>query len=114
MPEALEKWSVELIGKLLPRHLEIIFIINHVFMSQIEMRYSESPVLLDLMKDMSMIEESEPKMVRMANLSVISSHAVNGVAALHTNLLANRLFASFNEYFPKKIQNKTNGVTPRR
>ncbi|CAG9318472.1 unnamed protein product [Blepharisma stoltei] len=114
MSEALEKWSVDLFGKLLPRHLEIIYTINHIFMNQITARYLNSPKLHDMMVDMSMIEESKPKMVRMANLSIIGSHAVNGVAKLHTMLLTDKLFEKFNEYFPNKFQNKTNGVTPRR
>ena len=114
MPEALEKWSVELFQNLLPRHLEILYLINHVFMLQVNDRYKDDPRRNEMLRDMSLIEESYPKKVRMANLCIVGSHAVNGVAALHTHLLVNDLFWRFNEYFPGKFSNKTNGVTPRR
>jgi starch phosphorylase len=114
MPEALEKWSVELMGRLLPRHLDIIYFMNHIFMEKLKQRYRGDPRLNDKMKDMSLIEEGQPKMVRMANLCVLATHAVNGVAELHTGLVKNVLFKQFNEFFPDKIRNKTNGVTPRR
>lgn len=83
-------------------------------MNQVGIRYQNDPKKFDIMGSLSLIEESKPKMVRMANLSIVSSHAVNGVAALHSNLLKTQLFARFHEYFPDKFQNKTNGVTPRR
>ncbi|CAG9317279.1 unnamed protein product [Blepharisma stoltei] len=114
MPEALEKWSIELFERLLPRHLEIIYLINFHFMNQVGQRYANDPKKFDIMGYMSLIEESRPKTVRMANLCIVGSHAVNGVAALHSNLLKTQLFARFHEYFPNKFQNKTNGVTPRR
>ena len=114
MPEALEKWGIDLLGRLLPRHLEIIYLINHIFMEQINKKYHNYPNRNQLMASMSLVEESTPKMIRMANLCIVSSHAVNGVAAIHTNLLKTRLFKDFDEYFENKIRNKTNGVTPRR
>jgi len=114
MPEALEKWSVDLLGKLLPRHLEIIYLINHFFMEQVKNKYKNHGQLYEKMASMSLIEEGDEKKVRMANMCIVGSHAVNGVAQLHTDLIRNKLFKDFNEYFPGKIQNKTNGVTPRR
>jgi glycogen phosphorylase len=114
MPEALEKWGVDLIGRLLPRHLEIIYLINHIFMEQVSKKYHNSPNRYDLMSQMSLVEENNPKMIRMANLCVVASHAVNGVASIHTGLLKQKLFKHFDEYFEGKISNKTNGVTPRR
>lgn len=114
LPEALEKWSVDLIGKLLPRHLEIIYFTNFVFMSEAKERLANDPRKNEILADMSLIEESDPKKVRMANLCIIGAHQVNGVAALHTSLLINNLFKNFHNYFPGKFLNKTNGVTPRR
>lgn len=111
LPEALEKWSVELLQNLLPRHLELIYHINFIFMEQIGKRY---PGDFGKMSEMSLIEESTPKKVRMANLAILCSHKVNGVAAIHTELLKQTIFKSFHEFFPNKIENKTNGVTPRR
>ena len=114
LPEALEKWGVDLIGKLLPRHLEIIYLINFYFMQEIGEKYANNPRKFEFMQDMSLIEEVNPKRVRMANLCVLSSHKVNGVAQMHSHLVKNRLFANFNNYFPGRFTNKTNGVTPRR
>ena len=114
MPEALEKWSVALMAALLPRHLEIIFLINHLFMEQVADRFKRDPRKADLMRDMSLIEEGDVKMVRMANLCIVGSHAVVGVAELHTKLLITRLFPNLHSYFPGKFCNTTNGVTPRR
>lgn len=111
LPEALEKWSVDLIGHLLPRHLELIYLVNFYFLERIQ---KDFPGQVDKLTNMSIIEESSPKKVRMANLSIIGSHKVNGVAALHTKLLKSNLFPDFNSYYPKKFINKTNGVTPRR
>ncbi|MBN2194002.1 MAG: glycogen/starch/alpha-glucan phosphorylase [Polyangiaceae bacterium] len=112
LPEALEKWSVPLLEKVLPRHLEIIFEINRRFLE--EEVAKKWPGDTDKLAALSIIEEGSPKHVRMAYLSVVASHTVNGVAALHTQLLKTRLFASFNELFPGRFQNKTNGITPRR
>jgi starch phosphorylase len=112
LPEALEKWSVPLFEKMLPRHLEIIYEINF--------RYLEEEVEAlwpgDGQKkaELSLIEEGEPKMIRMAFLSVVASRKVNGVAALHTELLKKHLFANFHALYPEKIINMTNGITPRR
>lgn len=111
LPEALEKWSVGLITHLLPRHMEIIYLINHIFMENVAAKY---PGDFDRMSQLSLIEEGPVKRVRMANLCVLCCHKVNGVAALHTELLKADLFKLFHEYFPTKIENKTNGVTPRR
>ncbi len=112
MPEALEKWSVPLLENVLPRHLEIIYEINRRFLDEVvERRW---PGDVGKRAELSLIEEGSPKHVRMAYLSVIASHAVNGVAALHTQLLRTRLFKTFDELFPGRFQNKTNGITPRR
>ncbi len=111
LPEALERWSVELLGRVLPRHLEIIYEVNGLFLAQIrgDARFDAAAV-----ERMSLIEEGMPKQVRMANLAVVGSHSVNGVAALHTELLENELFHDFHRLWPEKFNNKTNGVTPRR
>ena len=111
MPEALEKWSVELFINLLPRHLELIYLINHFFLEDVRKKY---PKDYYRHSRMSIIEESSPKMIRMANLCIICSHCVNGVAELHSELLRKTLFKDFDEYFPGKFINITNGVTPRR
>ncbi len=112
LPEALEKWSVPLFEKILPRHLQIIYEINRRFLEEVvEKRW---PGDEGRMRELSIIEEGSPKMVRMAYLSVVGSHTTNGVAALHTELLKSRLFKGFHELFPERFQNKTNGITPRR
>jgi len=111
LPEALETWSVGLLGHLLPRHLELIYVINHIFMEKVAEKY---PGDYERMSAMSVIEEGDDKKVRMSNLSILCSHRVNGVAELHTNLLKTTIFKNFHEFFPNKIENKTNGVTPRR
>ncbi len=111
MPEALERWSVELIGKVLPRHLQIIYEINQRFLDQVAQHY---PGDLDKMSRMSIIEEGYPKKVRMAYLAIVGSHSVNGVAALHTKLLKDKVFKDFHQFYPDKINSKTNGITPRR
>lgn len=111
LPEALEKWSVELFGKLLPRHLELIYLINHYFLEDVRKRY---PNDYDKHGRLSLIEEGTPKMIRMANLCIVSSHKVNGVAEIHSGLLRTHLFKDFYELMPHKFTNITNGVTPRR
>ena len=111
LPEALEKWSVDLIGKLLPRHLELIYLINHIYIQKLKQKY---PGDGEKIGRMSLIEEGYPKKVRMAYLSIVCSHTVNGVAALHSQLLKETIFKEFDELYPGKLQNKTNGVTPRR
>ncbi len=112
LPEALERWSVPLLGKVLPRHLEIIFEINSRFLDQVV--EEKWPGDGEKRRALSLIEEGDPQHVRMAYLSVVASHTVNGVAALHTQLLKTRLFHEFAELFPGRFQNKTNGITPRR
>ena len=111
MPEALERWSVSLFGKLLPRHLEIIYELNHRFLEDIRVWFPEEE---DLVSDLSIIEEGDDKKVRMANLACVGSHAINGVAALHTSLLKKDTLKHFAKLWPEKFFNKTNGVTPRR
>ncbi len=111
MPEALEKWSVELMGKVLPRHLEIIYEINQRFLDMVALQY---PGDTNKLRDMSIIEEGPIKKIRMAHLAIVGSHSVNGVAELHTKLLKDRLFANFHAYYPGKFNSKTNGITPRR
>jgi glycogen phosphorylase len=111
MPEALEKWSVALFERVLPRHLQIIYQINHRFLQRVAKRW---PGDEGRQKRMSLIEEGPHQMVRMANLSIVGSHAVNGVAALHSELVKTDLVPDFHEFFPGRFSNKTNGVTPRR
>ncbi len=111
LPEALEKWSVPLFDRVLPRHLQIIYGINEMLMPEVEAKWPDD----DWMKrEISLIEEGTPKMVRMAHLAVVGSHTVNGVAAIHSELLKTRLFPNFNALYPGKFTNKTNGITPRR
>jgi starch phosphorylase len=111
MPEALEKWSVSLFEELLPRHLQIIYEINAKFLESV---WAKWPGESERVSRMSIIQEGEEKMVRMGYLSVIGSHSVNGVAALHSELLKTNLFKDFYELWPERFNNKTNGVTPRR
>ncbi len=112
LPEALEKWSVPLFERVLPRHLQIIYEINRRFLEEeVEKMWPGSN---EMKSALSIIEEGYPKQIRMAYLAVVGSHAVNGVAALHTELLKKHLFNDFDALYPDKIQNKTNGITPRR
>lgn len=111
MPEALERWSVQLFESILPRHLQIIYEINRRFLREIATRY---PGDSDRIARMSLIQEGAFREVRMAYLAVIGSHSVNGVAALHSQLLQATLFKDFYELWPEKFNNKTNGITPRR
>ncbi len=111
MPEALERWSVDLFGRVLPRHLEIIYEINKRFLDGVRAARSADEGAIGRM---SIIEEGMPKQVRMANLAVVGAHSVNGVAALHTELLKKELFRDFHRLWPEKFNNKTNGVTLRR
>jgi starch phosphorylase len=110
MPEALEQWDAGLLGHLLPRHLEIIYLVNHHFLEDLRRRGAS----LDEIRRLSIIEEGPPRRVRMANLAIAASKAVNGVSALHTELLRRTLFRDFFTYAPEKFQNKTNGITQRR
>lgn len=111
LPEALEKWSVKFFEKILPRHLQIIYEINARWLRKVEEIFPNDPHKLEAL---SIIEEGSPKMVRMAYLAVVGSFSVNGVAALHTELLKSSVLKEFNSVFPEKFNNKTNGVTPRR
>jgi starch phosphorylase len=111
MPEALEKWSVTLFGYLLPRHLEIIYEINRRFLEDVKLWYPDDQGMLGRL---SLIQEGPEQYVRMANLACVGSHAINGVAALHTELLKQDTLRDFYKIWPEKFFNKTNGVTPRR
>lgn len=112
LPEALEKWSVPLMQNLLPRHLQIIYDINLYFLQSVEKQF---PNDREILSRVSIIEESHPKMVRMAYIAIIGSHKVNGVAELHSDLLKSTLFKDFVDiYGVDRFTNVTNGVTPRR
>lgn len=111
LPEALERWSVSLFSRLLPRLLEIIYEINERFLAEVAKLH---PGDNDLRRRVSLVEEGDQPHIRMAYLSIVGSFSVNGVAALHTELLKEGLFADFYEMWPKKFNNKTNGVTQRR
>ena len=111
LPEALEKWSLPLFANLLPRHLEIIFEINRRFLDEVRAKDGISDACL---ARLSLIDEAGERSVRMANLASVGSHAINGVAALHTELLKRDVLHDFYELFPDKFLNVTNGVTPRR
>ena len=111
LPEALERWSLDLFGSLLPRHLEIIYEINHRFLNEVQAKYPGDEAR---MARLSLIGEGDEKCVRMAHLACVGSHSINGVAALHTELLKQKVLRDFYELWPEKFNNKTNGVTPRR
>lgn len=112
MAEALERWSVALFERLLPRHLEIIYEVNHRFLRSVQIQHPNDD---DLVRRVSLIEEHpQGKNVRMANLAVVGSHSVNGVAELHTRLLKEDVLKDFADLYPERFNNKTNGVTPRR
>jgi starch phosphorylase len=111
MPEALECWAVDLVGLVLPRHLEIIFEMNSRFLDEVSRKF---PGDADRLRRMSIIQEGNPKRVRMAHLAIVGSFSINGVSALHTDLLKAQLFRDFNEMYPERFNNKTNGITPRR
>ena len=111
MPEALETWPVEMLGKVLPRHLEIIYEINSRFLDRLAAAYPGNDSILE---KLSLIAEGSVKRVRMAHLAIVGSHSVNGVARLHTDLLTGKIFKEFHEFFPGRFNNKTNGITPRR
>ncbi|MDR0363145.1 MAG: glycogen/starch/alpha-glucan phosphorylase [Planctomycetota bacterium] len=111
MPEALEKWPVPMMEKILPRHLQIIYDINYHFMQRVAISF---PGDVDKLSRMSLIEESQPKQVRMANLCIVGSHSTNGVAALHTALLKSRVVPDFADMYPERFNSKTNGITQRR
>ena len=111
MPEALETWEVALFENVLPRHLQIIYEINRRFLKDVIHRYpGDTPIL----RRISIIDESGEKRIRMAHLAIVGSHKVNGVAQIHTELMKQTIFSDFNRFFPDKIINITNGITPRR
>ncbi len=111
LPEALEVWPAELLGRVLPRHLQIIFEINHHFLEGVRRQF---PGREDLVRSVSIIGEDGGKHVRMAHLAIVGSHAVNGVAALHSRIIRDKLFRDFALIMPEKFTNVTNGITPRR
>ena len=111
MPEALECWSADLLGNLLPRHLQIMYQINAHFLDEVSMQFPGDGQLLERM---SIVQEGFPKKIRMAHLSIVGSSSVNGVSKLHSQLLKTHIFKDFNDFYPKKFNNKTNGVTQRR
>jgi glycogen phosphorylase len=111
LPEALEKWPVALFEHVLPRHLQIIYEINRRFLEHISSKW---PGDIERLKRLSIIEEGEQKQVRMAHLAIVGSHSVNGVAALHSELIKTSLVPDFYRLWPERFNNKTNGVTQRR
>ena len=111
LPEALEKWSLPLFASVLPRHLEIIFELNRRFLDEVRLEYPQEQERLERL---SLIDETGPKYLRMAHLACLGSHAINGVSALHTELLKSTVLQDFYEMWPERFSNKTNGVTPRR
>lgn len=111
MPEALETWPIPMVETLLPRHMEIIYTINHHFLQRVSAHF---PGDTDKLNRMSIIEESEPKRIRMAHLAIIGSHSTNGVAELHSRLITETLVPDFYALFPRRFNNKTNGITQRR
>ena len=111
LPEALETWPLPLFRDVLPRHLEIIFEINRRFLDEVRQRF---PGDEQRVQRMSLIAENDQKYVRMAHLAAVGSHAINGVAALHTQLLKSSVLRDFNDLYPERFANVTNGVTPRR
>lgn len=111
LPEALERWPVELLEVLIPRHLQIIYEINHRLLQDVRRRYPADEARV---QRMSLIEEGPVRKVRMAHLALVGSHSTNGVAAIHSQLLRTRLLSDFNEMFPDRFRNITNGITPRR
>ena len=111
LPEAIETWSTTMLEKILPRHLEIIYEINQRFLDQVRVRYRGN---IEQIKDLSIIGEDGEHFIRMANLACVGAKHINGVAKLHTELLKEGMLKSFNAFWPEKILNVTNGVTPRR
>ncbi|MCH8557333.1 MAG: glycogen/starch/alpha-glucan phosphorylase [Balneolia bacterium] len=111
LPEALEKWPVSLLRNLLPRHLQIIYEINKRFINKVHETFGDD---VNRVRRMSIISEGEQPSVQMANLGIVGTHKVNGVAALHTELIKKTIFRDFYELYPERFTNKTNGITPRR
>lgn len=111
LPEALERWPVKLLEKVVPRHMVIIYDINDHLMKKVGKLY---PGNVEKMRRMSIIEEGPEKKVRMGNLAIVGSHSINGVAAIHSELVKKTLAPDFYEMWPERFNNKTNGITPRR
>lgn len=111
LPEALERWTTSLLDKVLPRHLMIIYAINSAHLEKVRLKWEND---MDRLRDMSIVEEEPEKRINMAHLCIVSSHAVNGVAQLHSDILKTSVFKNFYEMYPERFQNKTNGITPRR
>uniref|UniRef100_A0A8C2L030 Alpha-1,4 glucan phosphorylase n=1 Tax=Cyprinus carpio TaxID=7962 RepID=A0A8C2L030_CYPCA len=111
LPEALERWPVELMERLLPRHLQIIYRINQIHLDHTASLFPDD---MDRIRRMSLIEEEGGKRVNMAHLCIVGSHKVNGVAEIHSDIIKRDVFRDFSELEPEKFQNKTNGITPRR
>ncbi len=111
LPEALETWSVELFGRILPRHLEIVYEINRRFLEEVAARFPGDD---ERLRRMSLIAEGDEPKVRMAHLAIVGSHSTNGVAELHTHLQKTRIFRDFYDLYPERFNNKTNGITQRR
>ncbi|MCA9265175.1 MAG: glycogen/starch/alpha-glucan phosphorylase, partial [Planctomycetales bacterium] len=111
LPEALEEWPVSLLGRVLPRHLEIIYEINHRFLQNVKRQH---PGDFERVRRMSIVSENDEKRIRMSHLAVVGSHAVNGVSKLHSDLLKTRLFRDFHDSLPGRLCSTTNGITPRR
>jgi glycogen phosphorylase len=111
VPEALEEWAVALIEEMLPRHLQIIYEINQRFLDEVKKKYTNDP---EIIAEVSLIREHPTRTVRMANVAIVGSHSINGVARLHTEILKKELFKHFYKIYPNKFKNVTNGITPRR
>ncbi len=111
LPEALETWPVPLMERLLPRHMQIIYLLNLMFLDEVKAKHPDD---IGLMSSLSLVDETHGRRVRMGNIAFLGSHSVNGVSALHTDLMRKTVFRDFNEMFPQRINNKTNGITFRR
>lgn len=111
LPEALETWPVPLMERLLPRHMQIIYLLNLMFLDEVKHRHPDD---VALMSSLSLVDETHGRRVRMGNIAFLGSHKVNGVSALHTDLMRKTVFHDFNEMYPDRINNKTNGITFRR
>jgi starch phosphorylase len=111
MHEALETWPVEMFGRILPRHLQILFDMNSRFLAEVTQAHGHD---VELLRRLSLIDESGERRVRMAYVAVLASHSINGVSGLHSELMKQSIFADFAKIFPERFNNKTNGVTPRR
>ncbi|WP_413788769.1 glycogen/starch/alpha-glucan phosphorylase [Acidisoma sp.] len=111
LPEALETWPVPLMERLLPRHMQIIYLLNLMFLDEVKHRHPDD---VELMTGLSLVDETHGRRVRMGNIAFLGSHKVNGVSALHTDLMRKTVFRDFNEMYPDRINNKTNGITFRR